>query len=106
MIDLQYTFMLQSFGLIRSNTLKEFIYRRPSYYAMQNVYSIFDDDMLPQTHLTVKIADRDVACNLFKRLGQSWRFYCSAANSQAPTFRSLQSTSISPKSLNVLSGST
>ena len=38
MIDLQYTFMLQSFGLIRSNTLKEFVYRRPSYYAMQNVF--------------------------------------------------------------------
>ena len=37
MIDLQYTFMLQSFGLIRSNTLKEFVYRRPSYFAMQNV---------------------------------------------------------------------
>jgi len=75
MIDLQYTFMLQSFGLVRSNTLKEFVYRRPSYYAMQNVYAIFDDDMLPQKHLTVKIAGRDVACNLFKRLGQSWRFY-------------------------------
>ena len=75
MIDLQYTFMLQSFGLIRSNTLKEFVYRRPSYYAMQNVYAIFDDDTLPQKHLTVKLAGRDVACNLFKRLGQSWRFY-------------------------------
>ena len=75
MIDLQYTFMLQSFGLIRSNTLKEFVYRRPSYYAMQNVYAIFDDDTLPQKHLTVKIAGRDVACCLFKRLGQQWRFY-------------------------------
>ena len=48
MIDLQYTFMLQSFGLIRSNTLKEFIYRRPSYYAMQNVFSYIDSDVLPQ----------------------------------------------------------
>ena len=42
-IDLQYTFMLQSFGLVRSNTLKEPVYRRPSYFAMQNVYSFFDD---------------------------------------------------------------
>ena len=75
MIDLQYTFMLQSFGLIRSNTLKEFVYRRPSYYAMQNVYALFDDDTLPQKHLTVKIAGRDVSCNLFKRLGQSLRVY-------------------------------
>ena len=46
-IDLQYTFMLQSFGLIRSNTLKESVYRRPSYFAMQNVYSYFDEDVHP-----------------------------------------------------------
>jgi len=44
-IDLQYTFMLQSFGLIRSNTLKQPVYRRPSFFAMQNVYSFFDDDV-------------------------------------------------------------
>ena len=44
-IDLQYTFMLQSFGLIRSNTLKQPVYRRPSYFAMQNVYSYFDEDV-------------------------------------------------------------
>ena len=75
MIDLQYTFMLQSFGLIRSNTLKEFVYRRPSYYAMQNIYAIFDDDMLPQRHRKVKFAEGDIACTLFKRFDQSWRFY-------------------------------
>ena len=75
MIDLQYTFMLQSFGLIRSNTLKEFIYRRPSYYAMQNVYALFDDDTLPQYHTTVEIAGREVSCNRFTRLGQSLRVY-------------------------------
>ena len=46
-IDLQYPFMLQSFGLIRSNTLAEFIYRRPSYYAMRNVYSLFDSEVKP-----------------------------------------------------------
>ena len=44
MIDLQYTFMLQSFGLVRSNTLKEFVYRRPSYFAMQNVFGLLDDE--------------------------------------------------------------
>lgn len=43
MIDLQYPFMLQSFGLIRSNTLNEFIYRRPSFYAVRNLVSLFDD---------------------------------------------------------------
>ena len=47
MIDLQYTFMLQSFGLVRSNTLKEFVYRRPSFYAMQNVFNLLDCDAKP-----------------------------------------------------------
>ena len=61
MIDLQYTFMLQSFGLIRSNALKEFVYRRPKWYAMRNVYSLFDDDTLPvgvQTGLPAAIERR------------------------------------------------
>ena len=44
MMDLQYTFMLQSFGMIRSNTLKEFVYRHPSFYAMRLVFSFFDED--------------------------------------------------------------
>ena len=48
MIDLQYTFMLQSFGLVRSNTLKEFVYRRPSYFAMQNVFGLLDDEAHPE----------------------------------------------------------
>ena len=75
MIDLQYTFMLQSFGLVRSNALKETVYRRPSYYAMQNVYAIFDDDTLPQGRGTVRAAGREMESAHFKRFGQSWRFY-------------------------------
>ena len=87
MIDLQYTFMLQSFGLVRSNTLKQFVYRRPSWYAMRNVYALFDDETLPQRHLELKAfpvrtrADpretkpRDLACTLFTRYGQPLRFY-------------------------------
>ena len=47
MIDLQYTFMLQSFGMLRSNLLKEVVYRRPSFYAMQHVFSYFDNDVHP-----------------------------------------------------------
>lgn len=47
MIDFQYTFMLQSYGLVRSNTLKEFVYRRPKWYAMRNVYALIDDDTQP-----------------------------------------------------------
>ena len=75
MIDLQYTFMLQSFGLVRSNALKETVYRRPSYYAMQNVYAIFDDDTLPQKRVRTGAAGREMECALFRRFGQSWRFY-------------------------------
>ncbi len=47
-IDLQYTFMLQSFGLIRSSTLKEFVYLRPSFYAVRNVMGFFDSEVKPQ----------------------------------------------------------
>ena len=36
-IDLKYPNMLQSFGLIRSSLLLEFIYKRPAYYAVQHM---------------------------------------------------------------------
>ncbi len=42
-IDLKYPNMLQSFGLIRSNLLLEFIYKRPAYYAVQHMMSFFDN---------------------------------------------------------------
>jgi polysaccharide biosynthesis protein PslG len=44
-IDLKYYNMLQSFGLIRSNLLHEFIYKRPSYYGAQHMISFFDDNV-------------------------------------------------------------
>ena len=46
-IDLKYPNMLQSFGLIRSSLLLEFIYKRPSYYAVQHMMSFFDDAVKP-----------------------------------------------------------
>lgn len=46
-IDLRYWNMLQSFGLIRSNLLHEFIYKRPAYYAVQHMASFFDDTLQP-----------------------------------------------------------
>ena len=87
MIDLQYTFMLQSFGLVRSNTLKEYVYRRPSYYAMQNVFSFLDDEALPAGVCTNagfsvtrrfdprETAARVLTCAKFTRFGRSVRFY-------------------------------
>lgn len=46
-IDLKYTNMLQSFGLIRSNLLLQFIYKRPAFYGVQNMMSFFDDEVKP-----------------------------------------------------------
>ncbi|MEN6407054.1 MAG: hypothetical protein ABFC77_11355 [Thermoguttaceae bacterium] len=42
-IDLRYTNMLQSFGLIRSNLLHQLIYKRPAYYGVQHMAGFFDD---------------------------------------------------------------
>ncbi len=39
--------MLQSFGLIRSNLLHQFIYKRPAYYGVQHIASFFDDEVKP-----------------------------------------------------------
>ena len=87
MIDLQYTFMLQSFGLVRSNTLKEFVYRRPSWYAMRNVYALFDDDTHPLGHEVRRgcpiagradpreTGARDLASCAFERGGATLRLY-------------------------------
>ena len=66
-IDLQYTFMLQSFGLIRSNTLKEPVYRRPSFFAMQNVYSYFDDDVHALGVEKKKVNGRELTVARFER---------------------------------------
>ncbi len=47
MIDLKYTNMQQSFGMIRSNLLLQFIYKRPVFYAVQHMMSFFDDEVKP-----------------------------------------------------------
>ena len=92
MIDLQYTFMLQSFGLVRSNALKELVYRRPSWYAMRNVYALFDDETRPLGHDVLKgvpirvradpreTGARDLARCSFVRGGQVLRlcWFCEA----------------------------
>jgi hypothetical protein len=69
-IDLQYTFMLQSFGLIRSNTLKEPVYRRPSYYGMKNFYSVFDDDVFVRGFEKRRVGGKELSVARFSRLGR------------------------------------
>ena len=54
MVDLQYDFMLQSFGLVRMNLLKEPVYRRPSFYAVSHLVAILDSDMKPYGGISVK----------------------------------------------------
>ncbi|MHB8903223.1 MAG: hypothetical protein ACYC6Y_31055, partial [Thermoguttaceae bacterium] len=46
-IDLKYTNMQQSFGLIRSNLLLDFVYKRPAYYAVQHMAGFFDSQVEP-----------------------------------------------------------
>ena len=54
-IDLRYTDMLQSFGLIRSNLLLQFIYKRPAYYAVQHMAGFFDDTVKPVGELEYRV---------------------------------------------------
>ena len=72
-IDLQYTFMLQSFGLVRSNTLMEFVYRRPSWYAMRNFYALFDDETKPVSFEERPVAGHTLAIATFSRRGKTMK---------------------------------
>ena len=68
-IDFQYTWMLQSFGLVRSNTRKEVVYRRPSFFAMQNIYSIFDAETRPRSVKDVETGKTTLTLAEFERGG-------------------------------------
>lgn len=53
MVDLNYGYMLQSYGLIRTNLHSEPIYFRPKFYAVQHMVSILTSDIHPSTEVTV-----------------------------------------------------
>lgn len=53
MVDLHYGWMLQSFGLIRMNGIKEAVYKRPKFYAVQHVTSVFTPDMKPTDNVRI-----------------------------------------------------
>ena len=53
MVDLQYDFMLQSFGLVRMNLLKEPVYKRASFYAVSHLVALLDASKLPYAGVTV-----------------------------------------------------
>lgn len=54
MVDLNYGWMHQSFGLIRMNTLKKPVYKRPKFYAVQHITSVFTPEMKPTDEVKVK----------------------------------------------------
>ncbi|MBQ9548094.1 MAG: beta-galactosidase [Bacteroidales bacterium] len=45
MVDLNYGWMLQSYGLIRCNLQRTPVYKRPKYYGVQHVTSVFTPDL-------------------------------------------------------------
>ena len=47
MVDLNYGWMLQSYGLLRCRLTGEPVYRRPKFYGVQHVTSIFTPDLKP-----------------------------------------------------------
>lgn len=57
MTDLNYGWMLQSFGLLRANLKGETIYMRPKFHAVQHVTSIFTADIHPSDAVTAVTAN-------------------------------------------------
>ena len=55
MVDLDYGWMLQSFGLIRMNGLKKPVYLRPKFYAVQHVTSIFTPELSATDQVKVSV---------------------------------------------------
>jgi len=47
MADLNYGFMLQSFGLLRADLNHRIIYKRPAFYAVQHMTAFFDNAVQP-----------------------------------------------------------
>ena len=68
--DNAYPNMVQSFGLIRSDIQHRFIYRRPSYYGMRNIYSFFDATVKPVGVCTVAVNGRKVTVCRFEKQGR------------------------------------
>lgn len=66
MVDLNYGWMLQSFGLIRMNGNKQPVYKRPKFYAVQHVTSFFTPDVKPCNGISVTGCDHLVVHGIQK----------------------------------------
>lgn len=68
LVDLQYKNMLQSFGLIRTNLLHQNIYKRPSFYAVQHMINILDQDAEQTGYLQYEsLAQRTISISGVKK---------------------------------------
>lgn len=59
MVDLNYGWMLQSYGLIRMNLKSVPQYLRPKYYAVQHVTSIFTPDLYSDDSISLSASNTD-----------------------------------------------
>lgn len=63
MTDLNYGWMIQSFGLIRCNLRGEPVYLRPKFHAVQNVTSLITGDIHPTDAVSVESScGREIHC--------------------------------------------
>jgi len=72
MTDLNYGWMIQSFGLVRANLKGETIYKRPKFYAVQNITSVFGPDIVADCQVTVSSAcGHQIMCVGLKKAGKN-----------------------------------
>lgn len=65
MVDLNYGWMLQSYGLIRMNLKSQPQYKRPKFYAIQNVTGIFTPEMSVDKDVRLSSCNCDVPMYVF-----------------------------------------
>lgn len=63
MVDLNYGWMIQSFGLVRNNLKGDPVYLRPKFHAVQHVTSLFNSELEPAEGVSVESGcGKDIAC--------------------------------------------
>lgn len=63
MVDLNYGWMMQSYGLLRNNLYGDVQYMRPKFHAVQNVTSLFTTELTPDGSISVESScGRKIQC--------------------------------------------
>jgi len=71
MMDLQYFNMLQSFGMIRSNAIHQFVYRRPCFWAVRNMMTFFTSEVKSEGFAAAKASGaRRLDVAKFEKVGR------------------------------------